>query len=175
MVNTVVPHDPEWAVLFAAEAQQIASAMGDTRIRLHHIGSTAIANILAKPIIDLLGVVEDIDNLDARSDRLQSLGYEAMGAFGITGRRYFRKANAHGQRTHHLHVFARGSHHIERHIAFRDYLRAHPAVAAEYSAIKSSLIQGTNPSWDAYLDGKDPFIKATEADAVLWYRCHPQP
>jgi GrpB-like predicted nucleotidyltransferase (UPF0157 family) len=169
-MDFVVPHDPNWKAAFDTEARLVATALGDTEIELHHIGSTAIKGILAKPIIDLLGVVGDLKWIDQQTKQMESLGYEVMGQFGIDGRRYFRKSNAKDQRTHHLHVFQSGSVHIERHLAFRDYLRHHTPVAAEYSALKQSLTSGTGASWDKYLDGKDPFIKATEKDALKWYQ-----
>ena len=93
-----------------------------------------------------------------------------MGAFGIEGRRYFRKITPDGVRTHHLHVYEAASPHIARHLAFRDYLRAHPAKAQEYSDLKRRLTSGETPSWDGYMDGKDPFIKQTEAEALARYK-----
>ena len=169
MNNFVVPHNPDWAHAFNTETQQLHAAMGANNITLHHIGSTAIAGILAKPIIDLLGIVDDFDALDSNSKQMESLGYEVMGAFGINGRRYFRKINAQGLRTHHLHIYEQGSDHIERHIAFRDYLRAHPAIAAAYSSLKHKLTSHSTATWEGYLDGKDPFIQTTEQDALRWY------
>jgi GrpB-like predicted nucleotidyltransferase (UPF0157 family) len=170
MVNFVVPHDPYWKTAFETEAQSISASLVEVSITLHHIGSTAIAGILAKPIIDLLGVVPNLDIMDAQSSAIETLGYEVMGAYGIEGRRYFRKVDSSGRRTHHLHVFANGSAHIERHLAFRDYLRSHSDVAVDYSNLKESLTSGDAPSWESYMDGKDPFITVVEKDAVSWYR-----
>jgi GrpB-like predicted nucleotidyltransferase (UPF0157 family) len=82
--------------------------------------------------------VDDLEALDERSARMGDLGYEVMGPFGIEGRRYFRKFDATGRRTHHLHVFSQGSPHIERHLAFRDYLRSNPLKAAAYSDLNGS-------------------------------------
>lgn len=166
----VVPHDPTWKEAFDRESQRIHEALGEFPIELHHIGSTSIPGILAKPIIDLLGAVEDLAALDAHNIVLERLGYQAKGAFGIAGRRYFRKGNASGTRTHHLHVFEHGSQHFERHIAFRDFLRTHPAEAAEYSELKARVTAAGNVTSDAYMDAKGPFIVATEKLALDWYR-----
>jgi len=170
MADYVVPHDPEWKNTFAIEALAVKEALINTVIELHHIGSTSIEGILAKPIIDLLGVVSDLTALDAQSDAFTDIGYEVMGAYGIDGRRYFRKVNGSGVRTHHLHIYETGSPHIERHLAFRDYLIAHPSKAAAYSDLKAKLTSAENVTWDAYLDGKEPFILATEQEALHWYR-----
>lgn len=170
MASFVVPHDPKWKTAFETEVRRISVSLGQSVITLHHIGSTAIPRILAKPIIDMLGVVVSFDDLDARSNAMTGLGYEVMGAYGIDGRRYFRKTDATGRRTHHLHVFESGSDHIERHLAFRDYLRHDADVASAYSDLKASLTDGEAPSWETYMDGKDPFIAAVEKEALLWYR-----
>jgi GrpB-like predicted nucleotidyltransferase (UPF0157 family) len=173
-MDQVVPHDPTWAAAFAREAQAIAAALGGQQIALHHMGSTAIAGILAKPIIDLLGVTDDLAGIDRNRQAFESLGYEVMGAYGIEGRRYFRKVDGQGRRTHHLHIYAAGSAHIERHLAFRDYLRAHPERAAAYSELKARLTAGSGVNWEAYLDGKAPFIQSTEQAALAWSRTRRQ-
>ncbi len=166
----VVPHDTRWKMAFADEAKAIERALATTPIQLHHIGSTAIPDILAKPVIDLLATVSRLYDVDVQTHAFESLGYEAMGAYGIEGRRYFRKFDSDGTRTHHLHVFEEGSHHAERHLAFRDYLTAHPEVAKEYSALKEHLTRGNSVTWDAYMDGKDPFVSRVEPQAVDWFR-----
>ena len=94
MVDYVVPHNPEWKNGFRQEATAITEALSGLAIDLHHIGSTAIDGILAKPIIDLLGVVPDVNALDGKANAFEDLGYEIMGAYGIEGRRYFRKVNS---------------------------------------------------------------------------------
>ncbi|WP_291199786.1 GrpB family protein [Hyphomonas sp.] len=166
---TVVPHDPAWARAFAAEAAAIKAALGGLTMTLHHIGSTAVPGILAKPVIDLLGEVEVMAALDAAAGKLVALGYEALGANGISGRRYFRKLGPDGERTHHLHVFTRGSPQLVRHLAFRDYLRAMPDVARAYSELKAQLTRDPDAPRDAYIDGKAPFVLETEKAALDWY------
>ena len=105
----VVAHDPAGRSEFDAEGNYIAHALGDIVIHLHHIGSTAIPVIFAKPIIDILLEVDDIVRLEERSSTLEELGYEAMGAFGIPGRRNIRKNHASGIRTHQVHAFQANS------------------------------------------------------------------
>lgn len=165
----VAEHNPAWANKFEKEARSIREALSQFEIDLHHIGSTAVPGILAKPIVDIMGVVKQVEAMDTHAPQMQALGYEAMGEFGIVGRRYYRKIDASAERTHHFHVFGTGSPDIERHLAFRDYLINHPDVAATYSALKARLVAG-GVSWEAYMDGKDPFIKETEAKALAWYR-----
>src|SRR5919112_3572482 len=99
----VVPHDPRWRDAFEAEAKRVAAALGENVVAVHHVGSTAIPNIYAKPVVDLLVEVRDITEVEGRSSAMQSLGYEVMGEYGIPGRRYFRKDDRQGVRTHNLH------------------------------------------------------------------------
>ncbi|MDA5557151.1 GrpB family protein [Shimia sp. MMG029] len=164
----VVEHDPAWAAGFAQEAEAIHAALGAEAIELHHIGSTSVPGLVAKPILDLLGEVADLAAVDAAAAQFEALGYEAMGELGIPGRRYFRKMDGAGQRSHHLHVFERGSAHVVRHLAFRGYLCAHPAVAADYGALKRALIAEGRGDWESYIDGKDAFVQRVEAEALAW-------
>lgn len=164
----VVPHDPRWRDAFEAEAKLVAAALGDNVAAVHHVGSTAIPDIYAKPVIDLLVEVLDIAGVDARSPAMESLGYEVMGEYGIPGRRYFRKDDREGVRTHHIHAFESGSAEVERHLAFRDYMTAHPLDAQRYSELKRKLAEENPQSMDGYMDGKDAFIKEMDRRAARW-------
>src|SRR5687768_18467805 len=137
----VVPHGPLWREAFEAEARLVASALGDNVAAVHHVGSTAIPGIYAKPVIDLLVEVSDIEGVDARSPAMESLGYEVMGEYGIPGRRYFRRDGPGGTRTHQIHAFKAGSPEVIRHLAFRDYMIAHPTDAQRYSELKRKLAE----------------------------------
>jgi GrpB-like predicted nucleotidyltransferase (UPF0157 family) len=164
----VVPYDPAWPALFARESPAVARALGDVLLAIHHMGSTAIPGIDAKPVIDMLAVVSSISGVDGRSTAMEALGYEVMGEFGIPGRRYFRKDDAAGKRTHQVHAFQAGSPHIERHLAFRDFLRAHGAYAEEHAVLKCRLAKLHPNDIAAYTDGKDAFIKEVDAKAAAW-------
>ena len=165
----MVPHNPKWRQEFEREAAQITVAAGDTVVTVHHIGSTAIPTIYAKPVLDLLLVVQSVDALDARQPEMEALGYEARGEYGIPGRRFFRRDNAEGDRTHQIHAFETGSPQIVRHLAFRDYMIAHLDTAQEYSDLKRRLAAEHPNDIEAYMDGKDTFIqeidRRTEGEA----------
>jgi GrpB-like predicted nucleotidyltransferase (UPF0157 family) len=167
---TVVPYRTSWPAAFEASARHVAEAFGARLVEIHHIGSTAIPGIHAKPVIDMLAVVDDVRRLDDEANPgMVALGYEAMGEFGIPGRRYFRRDDAAGNRTHQVHAFGAGSPDVERHLAFRDYLRTHREWAEAYDALKRRLTK--NPiDIEAYMDGKDSFIKDVQARAIAWRR-----
>jgi GrpB-like predicted nucleotidyltransferase (UPF0157 family) len=164
----IVPYDSRWPANFEAEAERIRGALGEVAIRVHHIGSTAVPGLSAKPIIDILLEASSLAELDHRSEQLEALGYEAKGEHGIPGRRYFRRSDELGARTHQLHSFAVRSRQADRHLAFRDYLIAHPQVAQAYGELKRSLAE--RYPWDiyAYMAGKDAFVKRYEAEGLAW-------
>ena len=162
----MVPHDPNWRQEFENEAKRIADALGSNVVDVHHMGSTAIPNIYAKPVLDVLLVVQNHSALDAKQAAMEALGYEAFGEFGIPTRRYFRKDNAAGDRTHQVHAFEQGSPQIARHLAFRDYMSSHPEAARAYSDLKRALAAQHPNNIEAYMDGKHEFIQEIDRRAA---------
>lgn len=174
MKVAVVPYDPRWAEAYATERVALAASLGDVLVQTHHIGSTAVKDLAAKPIIDILLEVTSLELLDQRNNQLADMGYEAMGEYGIPGRRYFRKGG--GNRTHQIHAFLSGDSHVLRHLAFRDYLVENRSVACEYGRLKTELAQKYPDDIEAYCDGKDSFVKHHEAKAIqskMAERCGP--
>jgi GrpB-like predicted nucleotidyltransferase (UPF0157 family) len=163
----VAPYDPNWAHAFQAEADEIRRILGQEVMAVHHIGSTSIPNLSAKPIIDLLVEVRDIEKIDASNDVMSQLGYLPKGENGIPGRRYFIKGDEI-HRTHHLHIFQTRHPDIERHLNFRDYLIAHPEDAQVYGRLKQELARRFPADIDSYVAGKDEFIKEIDRKAQAW-------
>lgn len=164
------PHDAAWVAAAAAEAQLLAHAIGPGLIAVHHVGSTAVPGIHAKPILDLLPEVENLAVLDTRRNALEALGYEWWGELGLPGRRYCTKADPdNGRRIAQLHCYQAGSPEITRHLAFRDYLRAHAELAREYDSLKARCQHLHPEDSHAYGDCKEAWIKSVETDALGWY------
>lgn len=154
--------------MFRSEAAQITDIMGDNLLQIFHIGSTSVPGLAAKPIIDILPVVRSLELVDACTAAFEAIGYEAMGELGISGRRYLRKGG--DNRTHQIHAFRYdNSSDILRHLAFRDYLRCHPDVSADYGALKSRLAAQHPADIESYGDGKEAFVRQVERDALQWY------
>lgn len=165
------PHSPRWAEMAADETRRLKAALGDELIGVHHIGSTAIPGIMAKPVVDLIPIVASIERLDAREDAVRALGYRWFGEFGLPGRRYcYRKDPTTGERLFQLHCYQAGSPEVPRHLAFRDYLRAHPAIAKQYEAEKIRAAGIVSDDVNAYNDEKNDWIKRHERDALDWAR-----
>ena len=164
---TFVDYSPEWPRAFAREAERVAKLLGGTVVTVHHIGSTAVPGLAAKPIIDLLPVVRDIAEVAARVSAFEAAGYVAWGEYGLPGRRFFSK-DRDGWRTHNVHVYAAGHPDIVRHLAFGAYLRAHPAVRDEYAAVKRAAFARHPDDVAAYNADKDAWIKRVERLAAEW-------
>ncbi len=164
------PHDPAWAEVASREARRLEGAIGEALIEVHHIGSTAIAGIRAKPIVDLVPVVTSLEALDARREAVEALGWFWRGEFGIAGRRYAVLVDERGRRVSQFHAFAIGTANITRHLAFRDYLRAHPEEARAYEAQKIRARELHPDDVQSYNDAKSPFIRACELRALAWWR-----
>ena len=160
----IVDYDHSWPVLFEKERKLLQNILGDIAKAIHHIGSTSVPGLAAKPIIDILMEVTSVNTLDGFNDELFAVGYEARGEFGIPGRRYFKKGG--NDRTHHIHAFNSGDFNLTRHLAFRDYLRHHPDVASEYAALKMEIAAACNNDIYRYCEGKDVYVKRVEARAV---------
>ena len=166
----VTDYCPNWPARYQAEAEQIKQILADNLLAIYHIGSTSVPGLAAKPIIDILVSVKDISGVDGCNVKFQQIGYECMGEFGIAGRRYFRKGG--DNRTHQIHIFdVTNQKDIERHLAFRDYLRAHKEEAAAYGKLKTALALQYPEDIESYCDGKDAFVKELEAKARRWYQC----
>ena len=152
------PYDPHWPNVYAKEAERLSEALSGTLCAMHHIGSTSAPGLIAKPVIDMLGEARNLAAIDACAPALADLGYLARGENGIPGRRFFEKRNATGKRSHHLHVFASGAGEIGRHLAFRDRLRADPALIADYAALKLAILAAGIERRDDYQQAKADFI-----------------
>jgi GrpB-like predicted nucleotidyltransferase (UPF0157 family) len=150
--------DSTWGMAFTEESLRISALLSPEIVSIHHIGSTAIPGISAKPIIDILVEVTDIDRIDGYNEHMGSLGYIPRGEHGIQGRRFFIKPSE-DFRTHHVHIYQTGNPEIEPHLRFRDYLIAHPNEAQIYSQLKEDLALRYPDDIHAYMDGKKEYIE----------------
>src|ERR1044072_5861416 len=140
----VVPYDIEGTVAFNLEAVALSRVFADSLVAIHHIGSTSIPDLVAKPIIDILVVLNETQTMDRFSETMVQLGYRVRGECldaevpGTPGRCYFSK-DTNGVRTHHVHVCAIVLPEVADKLAFRDYLRSHPNRTAVYGSLKRRL------------------------------------
>ena len=164
----VTSYDPLWTKKFEKEAPLIKGIIADNCISIYHIGSTSVPGLAAKPIIDIMAVVRSLEKVDTVAEKFSEIGYEYLGEFGITGRRYLRKGG--DERTHQIHIFqADDWNNIGRHLAFRDYMRTHKKERDEYAKIKKDLAQEFPYDIDGYCDGKENFVREMEERALAQY------
>ena len=163
----LAPHDPQWAVRAEALIAALRAAAPDAFSALHHIGSTAVPGLPAKPVIDLLGEAESLAAITAARPVLEGLGWRWRGENGEAGRRYFTRDDpATGERTAHLHVHATGDPRLVWRLAFRDRLRAEPETAAAYAREKARCAALHPDDSGAYAACKKAWTDRVAAEAV---------
>lgn len=152
----VVEADPAWPTAFEALRRKVATAVQDAAVAIEHVGSTSVPGLAAKPILDV-DVVVRRDRLAEVIERLEAAGYEHRGNLGIPDREAFHPPPASASR-HNLYLCPEDSPALANHLAVRDYLRAHPAAAAEYGELKKRLALRFAGDIDGYVEGKTAFL-----------------
>lgn len=159
MTITVEPYDPKWAEEFVKIKNEILPAISDCIISFEHVGSTSVAGLWAKPVIDIDIVIDD-GTLPAVIERLASIGYYHKGDLGIRGREAFgydEEDKAHLMR-HHLYVCHKDNAELKQHLALRGFLRENPEYCEKYSKIKIEMANKYLDDIDSYIKGKEPVI-----------------
>ena len=157
----LLPHDLAWPGAFELERSRLSSLFPGVFVAIEHIGSTAIPEMTAKPIIDILGGVDSLDGVDVLSRRLCESGYTTSEEFNasLQDRKWFMRW-ANGRRTHHLHVVVHDGPVWRDRLAFRDLMRANPQAAAEYESLKARLAIEYRDDREAYTEAKARFVRA---------------
>ncbi|GGO00393.1 GrpB family protein [Saccharibacillus kuerlensis] len=159
------PYDPDWVRRFEKEAEFLRTVFGEEIVSFEHFGSTSVPGMQAKPVIDMMMLVQDIEAIDGYNAQMTALGYEAAGDWGIPGRRLFRRGGEN--RTHHIHVYEKDHPQITRHLVLRDYLRSHPDETAAYSLFKENLAS-VHAETSGYSPAKKAFVSDLEKRALAW-------
>jgi GrpB-like predicted nucleotidyltransferase (UPF0157 family) len=163
----IVEYDPAWPGMAEAEIGRIGAAVGEAAVRIEHVGSTAVPGLAAKPVIDLQLSVADVGARSLYVGPLEGLGY-LFAPDPASPDFHFFGLPAARPRTHHLHVCAAGSEDERRHLAVRDYLRAHPDEVGAYAELKRRLVGRAAGDRLAYITGKDSYVAALERRALAW-------
>lgn len=192
MKITIEPYQPAWVDKFQQERAIIEAALAHLSPVVEHIGSTSVPGLGAKPIIDILVGVDQEARLDQTIQPMMAAGYTYFRKHepAMPYRRYYvRLISSQGQEppakvdigeglvigqdfksVTHIHLLVKDTLHWTRHIAFRDYLRTHPAIAAQYEALKRAISLRDFKDGIVYNEAKDHFVKKVEAEALEWYK-----
>lgn len=162
----IEPYNPLWPKYYREEAKALKKVFNKELEAIHHVGSTSVKGLAAKPIIDIIPVVKNIQKVDDLNDKMEALGYEVKGEFGLPFRRFFTKRQGSAQ--FNVHVYEKHHPEISRMILLREYLKKHPADKKRYAVLKSELAQKFPDDINAYCEAKTDFIK--EIDAKSGYK-----
>jgi GrpB-like predicted nucleotidyltransferase (UPF0157 family) len=160
----VLQYDPRGPALFQSLRGRIADALDEMAAAIEHVGSTGVPGLVAKPIIDIDVLLASETMLPAAIERLASLGYIHRGDLGIPQREAFRAPG--GDPPHHLYVCPPCSSEFQRHVAFRDYLRAHRQDAKIYGDLKIALAKRFRDDRQAYNTAKGEFVAEITRRAI---------
>ncbi|HLS94556.1 MAG TPA: GrpB family protein [Sphingobacterium sp.] len=197
MILPFETYDPAWKLAFEDIKDQLSRLLSPLEPRIDHIGSTAVEGLSAKPIIDVLVGVRDQSSLDRVPVLLSGDHYVYYEKYNteMPYRRFFlllrdrpdklglpsyigptdeipARLHDYVWRQAHIHVIPISSVHWLRHIAFRDYLRAHPEVVKAYQALKEKLVKLPWEDGNDYNAAKDAFLKVEESKALDWYHAN---
>ncbi|HBV38781.1 MAG TPA: GrpB family protein [Erwinia sp.] len=154
---TIAAYDKQWPAMFEDESLLLKRTLGHVIAQIHHVGSTSVPGLAAKPTIDILLEVVSLNALDTLNAAMARAGYRARGENGIPNRRYFTKGGE--QRSHQVHAFATGDRQIVRHLAFRDYLIGNQEAAERYTEVKRSAARASENDMHRYSTFKAGFIE----------------
>jgi GrpB-like predicted nucleotidyltransferase (UPF0157 family) len=160
-MQLIQPYNPEWASMFAALHSFLMEQLRGLDLAVHHVGSTSVPGLAAKPIIDIdIGYASQSD-FPVVVSRLETLGYSHVGDQGIPGRDAFKRAQPADQHPvadtiqHHLYACWNQNDELRRHILFRDYLRKNADARREYAALKQRIAAETGQDRKRYANLKE--------------------
>jgi len=162
----IVPYDERWPAAFEAERAQLERVLEPWVVGpIEHVGSTAVRGLVAKPVIDIMAGVRDLETSRAAFVPVATLGYK-YAQYRTEVMHWFCKPD-YSHRTHHLHLVPFESALWKERLAFRDYLRRHAHVAREYAELKQRLAETHRNDREAYTEAKGPFVARVLGAALV--------
>jgi GrpB-like predicted nucleotidyltransferase (UPF0157 family) len=155
----LVPWSNEWQKEYLLEKDQIQEVVGQYILAVHHIGSTAVKHLSAKPIIDIAIEINEFQDGEKCITPLETLGYAYKGTNVLPDRHYFNKGEP---RTHQIHMYQSGNKYLLEHLAFRDYLRYNETARIQYEQLKQDLSTVNKSNKHKYADDKTNSMEPME-------------
>jgi len=164
---TISKYNPNWINMFDELKTKLSGIFVGKFSKIEHVGSTSIPGMNAKPLVDVLIVVNSLENLDGQKEIMKSEGYEFKVNYVGPNSILFYKTKD-GEKIENIHVCTEDNDLIDHLLVVRDYLRAHPDRANEYSDLKLELKTKYPDSYEAYRDGKNALLQAIKKEAYGW-------
>lgn len=169
-IMNIVEHDPRWEKMFEVEKAILKKVFNENIIKIEHIGSTSVPDLAAKPIIDIIIIVYDINKVNKFNGEMAKYGYTAKGEYGMPGRRYFVKLKEDGiNRTHHVHIFEKENLFTDNMLLFRDFLRVNKQARIKYENTKRELSKKYYHDSTSYTNGKSDCINEIIMEAKRFF------
>jgi len=165
---SIEKYNPEWVTKFQSIRAMLESVFGARALAIEHVGSTSVPGIKAKPIIDILVVVESIDTFQNQRDEMLSRGYQIQENYIAPDTILFRKVDEHGNKLENIHVCESDTPMEKQFLVMRDYLRTFPEEAKCYSDFKDELVRKFPDDYESYRKAKDPFLQDLKQKAYDW-------
>ncbi len=165
---TISEYNPNWKLKFSSIKDFLMVVFGDKAIQIEHVGSTSIEEMKAKPLIDVLVTVEEVEPFLEQKDEMVEAGYEWGENYIEPNSIIFFKLGFDGEKLENIHVCKKGSMKARQFIVMRDYLRTHPEKVKAYSDLKELNVSLYPDDYPAYREAKAPFLNQLEKEAYEW-------
>jgi GrpB-like predicted nucleotidyltransferase (UPF0157 family) len=161
-------HSPDWPLRFSVIKGFLSEVFKDKAVSIEHVGSTAVAGMVAKPIIDVLVVVKKMESFEEQKELMVNAGYEWGENYIAPNTLLFFKMRSDGEKLENIHVCEADAPKARQFIVMRDYLRLHPEKVKEYSDLKKENAKRYPDDYPAYREAKAPFLEKLETEAYEW-------
>lgn len=165
---SIEEYNPEWVTKFQNIKHVLEDVFSTKALAIEHVGSTSIPRMKAKPIIDILVIVENITTLHNETGAMFSSGYQLQENYVAPNTLLFRRFDEQGNKLENIHVCERGAPMEKQFLNMRDYLRTFPDEVTRYAQFKDELIRKFPNDYESYRAAKNPFLKELEQRAYRW-------
>lgn len=165
---SISEYDPNWISRFDSIRRFLQEVFRDRSVRIEHVGSTSVRGMKAKPIIDVLVLVEKMDDFVLEKDRMVKAGYEMRENHIAPDTVLFFRLGSDGVKTENIHVCAKDSSSARQMLIMRDFFRTFPGKAKEYSDLKEKLARSFPDDYLAYRFAKASFLERMERESYEW-------
>ena len=165
---SISEYDPNWINQFNVIKNFLITVFGNKAIQIEHVGSTSIPGMKAKPLIDILVIVEKIEDFIDEKNKMISAGYEWGENYIAPNTLIFFKLGSDGEKLENIHVCEKNTPKARQFLVMRNFFRNHPEKAKEYSALKENNSKMYPGDYPAYRAAKAPFLEKMEQEAYRW-------